>query len=448
MTASDFYEVFFENLPLFLFCMVAATSLLFFSARHVAVAGYLDPIHFYWTFTFGSAYGVVLGLYVLNYVSDRHFWIVAGYGALFWLFFLFFFRFPVHGLRLVFTNLLVPTSNQKHCIRLIALIFVALIIFTANSTGIGMFAELNRFEQNRGFGAFVRILDALRLFFIAYLGVSVIKAVGAVGWSANRVLCLLLLCLIIAVSSAINGAKFALLEALYAIFVANAVFVARKPKFSVGIAVVVFFGSLCFALGTLAVNLSKAEIGGDAEPRYIEGGNFVVERLVLRVLGNADKYYLGLPGDVIDHIKTDSLAVRLISPIVGVTSMSSWLGYDVDDYTVGKQILLYHDPEQSQAGGPTSHFDLFAYKYIGAEFGWLGVLFFSFVLASIASLAKCSGDNVYAASIVAALWLRALPIILEPPMGFAYILDIILIFSVIKAVSVIVPRKQALVSGS
>lgn len=100
---------------------------------------------------------------------------------------------------------------------------------------------------------------------------------------------------LIVVSSAINGAKFAMLEGLYSCFVAMAIFY-KKPKFNIIYAACIFLLALVFAMFVLSSNLEKKGLDVDAAPSYMPGGDVLTERLVLRILSNADKYYLTLPG--------------------------------------------------------------------------------------------------------------------------------------------------------
>jgi len=93
--------------------------------------------------------------------------------------------------------------------------------------------------------------------------------------------------------------------------------------------------------------------------------------LVFRIIGSGDTSYLILPNGVIEYIQTDNALTRFIAPIIGSGNLSNLLGYPVTDYTVGRQALLYFDPTNSIAGGPTSHFDLFGYVYFGVIGGFI-----------------------------------------------------------------------------
>lgn len=440
MTASEFFNVFFANLEVFLLFMCLFSGLLYLTVRKIALAGYLDPIHFYWTFTFGSAYGVVAGLYWCDQISMLLCSYVFGCGLLFILCFGLFSHYRWCAFQRVFHVLTVPRGEGRFEFYLVLFFYLSLLLVILSFVGAGLFAETNRFEQNRGFGVFVRISDAFRLFVVAYLAISVVRSVKTRGLTWSALFQFGVLMLLIVLGSAMNGAKFALLEALYACFVALSIYFG-KPRFQMTHLVVVFVVALSFALLGLTLNLRNNNVDTEAEATYIQSAPVVVERLAFRILANADKYFMGLPNDVIDKIEVDNLLVRFLSPIVGVTRLSGVMGYDVSRYNVGRQLLLYFDPDYKVAGGPTSHFDLFAYKYFGLGFAAIWVVITAFLLASVNALGRSAPQNIFYCALVSALWLRSLPILLEPPVGLAYMLDIIFLFALIKLIGWLVPRK-------
>jgi len=440
MTASNFFEIFFGNLNVFLIAITLTSAVLYLSVRSAALAGYLDPVHFYWTFTFGTAYGIVVGLYWLGHISDFLFYFVLFCACLFIFCFTLFNKYSSLAFRRFIVTLTVPKGDGRVEFFFILVIYLSLLAIILAFVGAGLFAETNRFEQNRGFGVFVRIADAFRLFVVAYLAINLIRRFKETGVTFRAVLSFLFLLLLIILGSAVNGSKFAMLEALYACFVASSIYW-TKPRFRLFHLLVISAAALFFALLVLMMNLRSNKVDTEAESMYMGDTPVVVERLALRVLANADKYYMGLPNDVVDQIETDSVVVRFIAPLVGVTRLSDILGYEVNNFNVGRQILLYFDPDYSVAGGPTSHFDLFAYKYFGVYLAFVWVIITAFLLASINSLGRNGLSGVFYSALVATLWLRTLPILLEPPVGLAYMLDIIFLFTVIKLAGLLVPRK-------
>lgn len=432
MSDVDFFAIFFSNLPLFLMAMLLITSLLYLSVRNTTLAGYFDPIYFYWTFTFGTAYGIIVSLYVLGFIENYIFLVICGYGMIFIVSFRFFIIALTNPFKKVIDLFLVP-ADDGYVEFLFALVCYLLLVSTIMwFVGLGMFAETNRFEQNRGFGAFVRLADALRLFVVAYISLLILNRYKKNGRPSFGVfLSIIFFILLIFLGAVVNGSKFALLESIYAVVLAVCIYW-KKPKFKVFTVVATFSVILGFALLVLSINLDKSGFDKDAGPAYMAGNSVLLERLLLRVLANADKYYFSLPGDVVDSLVVDSVIVRFISPLIGETRMSSFLGYNVGDYGIGRQTIMYHYPLLDVAGGPTSHFDLFAYVVFGLGFGLIFVVFVSFVLSSLLLLTKTGKNNMFYSALVAALWLRGLALLLEPPTGIAYIFDIIIIFFIIK----------------
>jgi len=67
----------------------------------------------------------------------------------------------------------------------------------------------------------------------------------------------------------------------------------------------------------------------------------------------------------------------------------------------------------------------------------------AFLLSVIVRLRRFSYGNLFAAAIGAQLWQSGLPMLLEPPIGVAKILDVLLIFGTIKLLGYLLPKKGA-----
>ncbi|WP_155738228.1 hypothetical protein [Pseudomonas putida] len=436
MSDLDFFEFAFSNIPLLLTCMFVTTGLLYLSVRRFAFLGYLDPLHFYWTFTFGTAYGIVLAMFIGGHVSLYYVALLLSYA----LTFLFFLRFSGrHGQQMYkwVVALLVPHGRGRGEFWIVLLIYICLAVFLIASTGFGSSAETNRFEQNRGLGAFVRVADAFRLFLVACIAVVCVER-----WRNGRRNYLTLVLglgyvFLLVISSLLNGAKFAILEGIYASIFALGVYGYRLRLnfFKVG---ALFSVVLVFAVWVLSKNLEGAGVDTQASGVYMPNTPMLYERLALRILANADKYYLSLPNGVIEELKTDSVFVQFIAPLVSVTKMSEIVGYPINDYAVGRQALLYWYPDNTIAGGPTSHFDLFSYKYFGFFPGLMFAALMGWFLASVAALGRLGrNQRPYYAALCAALWVRSIAMLLEPTVGLAYVLDIFLLFFVINCIGVL-----------
>lgn len=429
MSDVDFFEFAFSHVPMMLGCMLFCALILYLFVRRRVVLGYLDPLHFYWTFTFGTAYGVVMALYIEGYVSLFYFSFVMAYAAVF----LICFRLGFHlksSLHTVVGIFLIPRGKGRFEFYFVFLIYVCLALFLVWKTGFGVSAESNRFEQNRGVGAFVRVADGFRLFVLSYLALICLERWRRYKRGFSTWGFVVLYFVLLVLSSVLNGAKFAILEGVYASLFALAV-QGYRLRLGIGKVAGIFSVVLLFAVWVLGKNLEQSGVDSSSAGVYMPNAPILYERLALRVLANADKYYLSLPNGVIEHLETDGAAIQFLTPLVSVTKMSEWVGHPVNDYTVGRQALLYWYPGYDVAGGPTSHFDLFSYKYLGMLPGVFFAAFIGLFLSSVVSLSRYGGGPYYAA-ICATLWLRSLPVLLEPATGLAYVLDIFILFFVIK----------------
>ncbi|MEK2611958.1 hypothetical protein WLF18_22980 [Pseudomonas shirazensis] len=430
MSDVEFFNFAFSHMPLLLVCMGSVSFVLYLSIRRKVVLGYLDPLHFYWTFTFGTGYGVVLALYLEDFISFYYLCLVAGYALVFITIFSLSKRRGWWLYRAVKT-LLVPRGAGRFEFMFIFFIYLALAFFLMFNTGLGVSADTNRFEQNRGVGAFVRVADGLRLFVLSYLTLICCRRWsagqrGVVTWTCIGTYFVLLI-----VSSLLNGAKFAVLEGLYTSLFAVAV-QGYRMRVSVAKVAIMLAAVLFFAVWVLGKNLEQSGIDSESSGAYMSDTPVLYERLALRILANGDKYYLSLPNGVIERLKTDSALIQFLSPLVSVTKMSELVGHPVNDYTVGRQSLLYWYPDYNTAGGPTSHFDLFSYKYLGLLPGILFVALIGFLLGSIVNVSRRKAQGPFYAALCATLWLRAIAMLLEPTVGLAYVLDIFIMFFVIK----------------
>lgn len=431
-----FYQVFFNNIGFFCVFLILVPLILYFIVNKISVTrNYLDPAHFYITFTLGTAYAIVCGLYFLDIINFLKFSLIIGYGILFLISLAIFSRARGDLFYRAFSTLLVPKGTGKFEFKIAFIAYVICATIVVAFVGFGFFAETNRFQQNKGFGVFVRVLDGMRLFIISYLTIIIYKKKTS---GTNRVTIYIFLMFFCLFSSVLNGAKFALLESVYAVLL-TLFFVRGKLKIGFVRVTVIFSVILAFALGAYAINISNNGLSA-VQSKYIPGVPYVFEALFLRVLANADKYFLSLPNNVIDLIQTKPSLYLFMSPIIGSGTTTGLLGYNVSDFSIGKQILLYWMPGFDIAGGPTSHFDLFAYVNFGVIGGLVWVIITGLILGSITKLRRHVIDNDFSIALLVVLWLRSLALILEPPLGIAYIFDVFLMFTLIKLFSLILRK--------
>lgn len=165
----------FNNIELFLCCMLITTSILYITSRRLSISGFLDPVMFYWIFTFGTAYGIVLALYLTGNVKFFYILLVFGYGALFTVSFRYFNHVGIATTKLYMKSIGKEGRSQKIILTFLFVTFAFVSLYLILFVGIGAFAKENRFEQNRGSGLFVRLFVLLRLFWAAYLGVVFVR---------------------------------------------------------------------------------------------------------------------------------------------------------------------------------------------------------------------------------------------------------------------------------
>lgn len=444
MSPFEVFDEVFGNLLLFLTLAVFFVLALYVSVRKITSAGYFDPLHFYWAFTYGTAYALVAGLYVLGHISLFYIVLVFSLGLLFVVAFRLFLLIPRSVTTECIIRICQPGFGVRSLLFILAVLYVFAVAYQISIIGFGMFAATNRFEQARGNGMIIRFLGAIVPFLIAGCAIFIYKT------SLNKkslkdyfvlFFCIFSLFLFMVFNSILDGSKAAILTYTYAAVLGVALYAHKKPKFYFFRLSILFLLVLLFALLVQSIDLKNQDLKSSSV-KYLPESLFPIERLIFRVIGNGDKYYLGLPDEKLEDIETDNFVVRFAAPILGSTNLSGLLGYNVNDYNVGRQILLQHTPGRESAGGPTSHFDLFAYKYFGLYFSWVWVVFSAFILAVIIKIRFFSCGNVFVAAIGAQLLLSGLPILLEPPIGVAKILDVLIIFGVIKVLGCLLPQKH------
>lgn len=415
-----FFNFLFSNFSEYLIYAVGISIVLYLITRKT-IGYYLDPFHFYYTFTFGTSYAIVLILYVHGFVSDFYFFILFLYA------FIFLFSFILFGfLGLkdkkpgLFYRLVKSCENQeKLLIKCFVTLYAILMLVYLSQVSSAVFYS-SRFEANRGLGPIVRVMDALRLILAAWFYIYYIRT------RKNKYIIAAIFVSII--GAMLSGAKFALLEQLYVMFVAG--YIADGKKIKINFATILVFMSIaCVLYFFVSYFLLKTSVAiGYSNSQYIPGAPVTLELLILRILANGDQYYLSLTNELLDKITIDSPFIQLFSNIFGNGLMSKMVGYDISNQDIGRQIWLYWYPSDDIMRGPTPHFDLAGYSYFGVLGGAVFTMIIGCVLGKINAMKKkYSCGSVVIASFIAVLYCRSLPIILNPAVGIAYIIDIFLL---------------------
>lgn len=427
MPGLEFYTYLLGNVYEFIF-INALIFLFFFSLfKKTLVGGVFDPFFLVFIVGFSTNYAVVVFLYVNGFVSNTLFIMNLFYVFIFILGIIFFSKTRVVGTFGYIVNLITSSSSGRYEFITISFLYFLISSYLLSQVGFGFFAESNRFENARGFGAFVRLLDLFSVFIVAYATLLIFYCKSKV----SKIFYSFILLLFILFSSLINGAKISVIFSLITV-----IFVLRvegyASKVSLKKMMVFVILGLSFMLFALQVNLKNNNVNMSEESKFIPGLPFVVDRFIHRIVANGNTSYLLLPNDVIHKISTDNLAVRLMTPIIGITQMSRIVGYNANDYSVGRQALLYYHEGVEVSGGPTSHFDLFSYVYLGLWGGGGFVLFLSFLLGGINFQIRRQrfrrSSNIYVSALLTTFWVRGVIIVVEPTVGMAYLVDLLIVF--------------------
>lgn len=426
MNPLEFLTYAVENWVSILSWTIFFEILLFFGIRKLCIGGIFDPLHLSYTFTFGTKYAVIFALYFNGLIENYLFFMIVFFGLSFYAFLIYSSKLNQPVINNLFL-LLVPKNNSNFEFKFIFFIYILVSFYIIYNIGFGFFAETNRFDNNRGFGAFVRITDVLGTFIIAYLGLLFYKRYENLKRNdLGQYLRYLFLFIFISFFTILNGAKAAFIFAIITIILSIRITGAKlKITFLKGL--IIF--SIAAAIGMLGlyINLVNNQVQSSGAGQYT-GAPIVIEQFVARIIANGNQSYMSLPNNVIEEIETDSIFIRVVSQIIGSSVMSKILGYDVTNYSVGRQILLYYDSKTEVAGGPTSHFDLFSYVYFG-YFGVLFIVFLAYILGTFQRLLKFANDkSIFYVALLSTLWIRSMAVILEPVTGLAYIIDILIIF--------------------
>lgn len=422
MDRYQFYLMVFQNLPVFFICILFVTLIYYFFHLKISTSSFLDSSFFYLVFTFGSAHGIVLFLYVLGFIELKYLFLTIGYMFLFMIFLFVNLKIKYNG-TFYFVKLFLPIIKYNSILYLIVyFLFILLMFYMIFFVGIGALAEDNRFEQNSGSGVFVRLFIFFRLFLICYLFLKLFSTKKKL----NKIFYSSIYLFVIIISSLIDGAKFALIESLIISFVCLSYYLGTSIKIDLKRLIPILSISLVFAISLYQININK--LGrGDNESQYISGVPYVFEAFALRILANGDKYFLSLPNNVIEKVETKPFYIRVTGSLVSSTLVSRFYGENINNYSIGKQILLYWDPSFSTAGGPTSHFDLYAYKHF-SYFALIFIFILSLWFSLLIKLRSYAKDNLYNSIFLAILYHRSWSILIEPPLGIGYIFDVLIIF--------------------
>lgn len=420
-----FFNFLFENyIEYALYTFIFAVTIYFLCRR---VVGYiLDPFHFYYTFTFSTSYAVIFLLYMHDYVLNDYFFYLLLSNFFFFIFYVAFSK-GLNSKGFFFKLCYSISNDERFMLRLLILVYMGMLTFYLSQVSLtSLFTS--RFEANKGLGMIVRVMDALRLIIAAWLYLYFIR------YGSKRSLIFAIIFSIVA--TLFSGAKFALLEQMYVMFVAG--FVGERSKIKLNIKTLIPGVMLLFVLSLIVVNLIlKMSSGiGYTESQYMPGTPVALELFIIRIIANGDSYYLSLTERVLDSISINSPVLQFLSNTFGNSVMSNVFNADFSNGDIGRQIWLYWYPDDEVMRGPTAHFDIAGFVY----FGYVGGAIFSAIIGAWLGVINkwkfsCFKAPALVVAFVSAIYCRSLPLMLNPSVGFAYIVDIFFLLFVLLVVS-------------
>lgn len=436
MNYFDFSELAYSNIEAIFFLCLLFTIVLYRLTKNLSY-GFLDPFHFFYAFTYGTSYGIVLFLSINNLLSIHAIWIVFGNGLIFLVILYLFHKHQIIPINYFIKFISVKKEHQHITFTIASIIFLILLIMALKNVGIGLFAE-SRFDQAPGSGFFIRLIDPLNLFLTSYTALILIERINS---GKKWILRFVILNLFLLFIATINGAKAYYLINIYTIITATYIagLTVNNRKIMVLIKKISILCIGMLLLVFLYINIEKTG-SNPFETSELYGIPRIFERLVARILWNADMYFLSLPYNVYSNIEIDNVAVRFLSPIMGSTLVDTLVGYKTQDFEVGRLIWLYWSPDDNVVRGPTNHFDLTAFFYFGDVIGAIFIFFIAFLIAQISCFVrnKKNNRNYYSTSIIAVLWSKTLYFLLYPTGAIAWIIDLAFVMLFIKAITFII----------
>jgi hypothetical protein len=427
MNPTDFTLLVFDNIT-FVALLSAVLVLLLYIATYRIAGGFLDPFHYFYSFTYGTAYAVVGLLAYTGYIGIKGLSIVVGYGLVFLIGYIFFSR--TYFSKVWSTNRLFSLGGKTMLALALILYFTIALIFLYE---VGFAAFLPSRYGVGEYNLFALIMDPLRLFIAAYIAVMIVNRHNG-GRKISWLICVELLFIIF--SSLINGSKFSFLESIYAGSVAVAIGLDGMKvhlKKIIKPALLILLVATVYAVGQEYLNI-EASGGTENNQSYdlYTKGPLLLDLFAIRIVNNGDIYYYILPETVFHTIVIDHPFAVLFRNIFGEKIVASLFGIDMTQVVdLGHQSTGYWYGAYDADVGPVDHFDLDAYKFFGPFGGILFVICLAFIISSINKLKKGHYDIAGSAT-VAALYIRSLTVLLSPSVGIAFIEESFILFGLLS----------------
>jgi hypothetical protein len=420
----DFISLVLDHVALVAVLSVGLTLLLYFATRRVA-GDIADPFHFFYSFTYGTAYAVVGLLAYTGHLTTVAISVVAGYGSLFLIGYTVFSRVSFFG----FGRARRISMGGRALFLLAILLYCIIAAVFLKQVGFAAFLP-SRFQIGR-YNLLAIIMDPLRLFIAGYLALQIFNCQGR-----NRKI--LLSCAELAfilLSSLINGSKLSFLESVYAGAVAIVISRRGVPipwKRVAKPILLVLTISIVYAVSQQYFNL-EASGGTEDKQSYAlyTKGPLLLDLFAMRIVNNGDIYYYALPEPVFHNIVIDHPFALLFGDVFGGQLLGALFGVDLSrSVDVSHQAMGYWYGTYNGDVGPADHFDMDAYKFFGPVGGIVFVLGLALVIAGVNSLKRGHYDSAGCA-VIAAVYIRSLIMLLSPHVGLAYMEESMLLFGVL-----------------
>lgn len=422
MTYIDFFNFSYDKIYSFVFFSIILFLVLYTATKNFTNGVIYDPFHLVYTFTYSTSYSVVIMLYIYGYISNYHFSIVLIFGLLFPTTIYFFNKCNLQlGQRYLYKIFLIHDSRLL--INMIFAIFVLLSTLLLYQKGFSIFTETNRFEDNRGLGPIVKFWSLTVFFFIGFLSIKVFESKGI-----KKYKWLIFLIFFSVFSAMIEGSKSAI---MFYIMVGSLAIFSFTGGYKIKFKFLIIGFSIAL-IGVFIVLFFNFKQTFSADYSFLKIFEAVFSRFVDRILSNGDCYYMGLPYDVIEKVQVNNPLITFFSPVISNSLTNKLAGYDVGMYDLGKQFISRLYPHMITAGGPTDHFDLFAYKYFGVLGGAFFIFFLCIYLYVIRSMLNLAKGSVYMSCLTVVLWVISLKTILKPGLLLGEFITCFVFFILVK----------------
>ncbi|EMX6284612.1 hypothetical protein [Providencia rettgeri] len=430
MGYEEFFQISYSYFDYFIYISIFLFFILYTLTRKLSINGLIDPFTYTYTFTYATSYSVIIILYSLGHITHYTFFIFFIYGLLFVLSLKIFSITSFYPFNKKIFSFFIYKKTKIFTFSLLTL-YIILMALTIYLKGFSIFTETNRYEDNRGFGPIVRILELSNLALISIISINLYQD-SVLTW--KKLIGYFLLLIFMLFNAMISGAKadllFFIFTALVSIKVYDPTF--KLPKKFI---VIIFLLTLSFAMIALYFNFSKSI---DDDIPILEIFDALFRRLTDRILSNGDMYYMGLPNDIYLSIKTNNIFITTFSPVLSYSLMSNLAGYDVSQLEIGKQLLLAHYSGRTIAGGPTDHIDFFSLLYFGVIGGAIFIVLFSAILCFINSLVKYASYSIVPSTLITVFWIKSLSWILKPGLIIGSLVYFILFLFLLKCISTVI----------